>query len=491
MTSIFTFNGSAADSRPAFSRTFRLLLAVALSGFLATVETAPSAVLADDVQATGSATTDDEPKEAEEAEATLDNPVSLAIADKDRDQPPPQDAPRMIQYYTPRAKTAQEPTPAAPTPDALTSQTPPAEAKGSGSAVGEMLLDEPQPLPVTKVRCGVRCTGDRCCDPLTWHNQTPIPWEAFAQGEYVGPARTQHVPEYRLRVDDTLHVVYRLSGKVAARPYRLNVRDRVLVESLTAPTTVDRQVTIQPDGNITLRMIGQIRAAGLTLDELRDTLEARYQQVMQKPAITVTPVELNSNLMELRNSVDSRYGIGGQTVQVRVTPEGSIALPALGSVPTQGLTLAELEREITERYQLVVDGLEVTPILAARAPRYVYVLGEVKIPGRFVMEQPTTVMQAIAMAGGWNTGAHLHHVVVLRRDECWRLMATKLDLHAALFGKRPCPADEIWLRDSDLVLLPKSTLKATDDLIELTFTRGLYSVIPITAQMNFSKLSTL
>jgi polysaccharide export outer membrane protein len=419
-----------------------------------------------------------------------DETVSTAPADADQAPSAPKDAPRMIQYYNPRSKLTQEPTPAAPLPDVVkTEPAPPAAAEAPRSPVGEMLLDEP--MPVCKMRCGVQCTGDRCCDPLTWRKRVPIPWEAFAQGEYVGPARTEHVPEYRLRVDDTLQVVYRLSGKVAARPYRLNVRDRVLIESLTAPQTVDRQVTIQPDGNITLRMLGQVRAAGLTLEELRDTLEQRYQEVMQKPTITVTPVELNSNLMELRNSVDSRYGVGGQTVQVRVTPEGTIALPAVGSVPTQGLTLAELEREITERYQLVVDGLEVTPILAARAPRYVYVLGEVKVPGRFVMEQPTTVMQAIAMAGGWNTGAHLHHVVVLRRDERWRLMATKLDLHAALFGKRPCPADEIWLRDSDLVLLPKSPLLATDDLIQLTFTRGLYSVIPLTAQLNFAKLSTL
>jgi polysaccharide export outer membrane protein len=95
------------------------------------------------------------------------------------------------------------------------------------------------------------------------------------------------------------------------------------------------------------------------------------------------------------------------------------------------------------------------------------------------------------MAGGWNVGANLRQVVVFRRGDDWRLMATMLDLHAALFGKQPCPPGEIWLSDSDIVILPKSKILATDDFIELVFTRGLYGVLPTSASLNFSKLSTL
>ena len=52
-----------------------------------------------------------------------------------------------------------------------------------------------------------------------------------------------------------------------------------------------------------------------------------------------------------------------------MTPEGTIQLPGLGSVPTQGLTLGELKREIDVRYTQLVEGFEVTPILLERAPR--------------------------------------------------------------------------------------------------------------------------
>ena len=79
-------------------------------------------------------------------------------------------------------------------------------------------------------------------------------------------------------------------------------------------------------------------------------------------------------------------------------------------------------------------------------------LGEVHTPGRYTLEGPTTVMQAIALAGSWNVGANLKELVVFRRDDCWRLMATKVNVFGALFGHQPCPGGEIWLRDSDIVL---------------------------------------
>ena len=64
-------------------------------------------------------------------------------------------------------------------------------------------------------------------------------------------------------------------------------------------------------------------------------------------------------------------------------------MPALGSVPAQGLTLDELRLEIEERYAQVVEGLGVTPVLRERAERYVFVLGEVKVPGRYTLTGPT------------------------------------------------------------------------------------------------------
>lgn len=338
--------------------------------------------------------------------------------------------------------------------------------------------------------CGVDCS---CCDHGRyggWESARAIAWQAYAQGEYVGHERLAHVPEYRLRVDDELDLIYRLTREKTSAPYKLNVGDQIRVES-AIDETLNRDLVIQPDGTITLRFLGQVPATGSSVTQLRERLEELYTKYYRVPAITVTPLKVNTQLEDLRAAVDRRWGTGGQSQFVRVTPEGTISLPAIGPVPAQGLTLTELQEEINERYRREIEGIEVIPVLVQRAPRYVYVLGEVANPGRFELTGPTTVLQAISMAGSWNVGANLRQIVVFRRGDDWRLMATMLNLGAALFGKQPCPPGEIWLSDSDVIIVPKGPILAADDFIELVFTRGIYGVFPLGATINFSKLSSL
>ncbi len=349
---------------------------------------------------------------------------------------------------------------------------------------------EPLLVPAHGMRWGV--VRDEWGPPRRsrWSEEQPIPWEVFAQGEYIGPARTAHVPEYRLRVDDQLEFIYRLTRLESPTPYELNVGDQVRIESSIDPT-LNRDLIVQPDGTITVLLLGQIRAARRTVEELREALEEQYKKYYNVPAITVTPLQVNTKLNDLRNAVDRRFGSGGQVQEVRISPDGTIQLPAVGSVPAQGLTLGELKREIDERYASVVKGIEVMPRLVARAPRYVFVLGEVVSPGRYTLESPTTAMQAIAMAGGWKFGGNLHRIIIFRRTPDWRLVATRLDLNAALLGREPTPADEVWLRDNDILMIPKSGLLLMDDYIDLVFTRGLYGIVPAQFSFNFAKLSSL
>jgi polysaccharide biosynthesis/export protein len=337
--------------------------------------------------------------------------------------------------------------------------------------------------------CAVDCaTGG--CSRRGWEAARAIDWQAYAQGEYVGHARLAHVPEYRLRVDDQLDMTYRLTREETSTPYRLNVGDEIQVESFT-DSDINRNLLIQPDGTITLRLLGQVHATGRTVTQLRDALDELYKKYYKIPAITVTPLKVNTKLEDLRAVIDRRAGIGGQSQAARITPEGTIALPAIGSVQAQGLTLPELQVELNESYRQVVEGIQVIPILVQRAPRYVYVLGEVHSPGRFELTGPTTAIQAISMAGSWRVGANLRQIVVFRRGDDWRLLATMINLEGALFGRQPCPPGEIWIDDSDIVIVPKGKILQADDFIELVFTRGIYGVFPMNTTLNFTKMSSL
>ena len=110
----------------------------------------------------------------------------------------------------------------------------------------------------------------------------PIPFDVMAQGEYIGPARLSDVAEYRLRVDDIINFVYRLTQNPTSTPYRLEVGDNLQIESLTAEE-LNREVQIQPDGTITLRQIGQIPAADRTVVELRQAIDDAYKKSRAQP----------------------------------------------------------------------------------------------------------------------------------------------------------------------------------------------------------------
>ena len=336
----------------------------------------------------------------------------------------------------------------------------------------------------TRFLCGVdQNSAAKFGGERTWDDSRLIPWENYSYGEYVGPARTPHVPTYRLRVDDQIEFVFQITRDNFGQGYRLSPGDVVRVtaavdERLNDSSRLDG-ITVMPDGAISLDLLGSVLAAGKTIQQLKAELDARYAPFFEgSPNVNVTGVAIGTKLRDFLDSVDARAGSGGQARQVNVNPDGTIRLPLIGTVGVVGLSLDELEREINMRYGRQLQGIRVTPILTQRAPRFIYVAGEVNTPGRFELTGPTSAMQAIALAGGWNVGGNLRQIVVFRRDKDWKLMATKLDLAGGLFGRRPIPSDEIWLRDSDIILIPKQPILRLADAIELYFTRSLYGIFP-------------
>jgi polysaccharide export outer membrane protein len=318
----------------------------------------------------------------------------------------------------------------------------------------------------------------RLCREPTFQDSQIVPWEMFAYGEYIGPHRTPHVPEYRLRVDDRLEFVFCRSRKQSPLPYQIYVGDTITISSATDSSINQEKLVVLSDGTISLPLIGQVQAAGKTVAQLQDALNNLYLEYMNDPAVLVQVVAGNTPLNDIIDSIDATQGIGGQVRRVLVSPDGTIQLPVIGLVPAVGLTLEEIRREVNARYRMRVTGLELTPILLERAPRFIYVLGQVTTPGRYELTAPTTVLQSIALAEGDLQGGNLRNIVVLRRDENWRLTATRLDLAGAVHGRRPLPTDEMFLRDSDIVIVPRKPIQRLSEAVDLYFTRTLYGIYP-------------
>ena len=328
---------------------------------------------------------------------------------------------------------------------------------------------------------GVDCK-DHCGAEGSWANMSPIDFNAYGPGGYAGPARLAHLSNYRLRPGDTVQVVYLLTRRQAGGAYRLEVGDEVLIESVSdvelTRGTLENGLRIQPDGSITVRLIGQVHAAGLTVDALRKQLEKLYEDLYEEPSIDVTPVRTNRLAEDIRDAVGGQVGFNAQVLSIVVMPDGKIRLPGIGEVCVQGFTLGEMKAEVNLRYSRKVVGLEIEPALQSQAPHFVHVLGEVGTPSRVEMVAPTTVLSALAAAGGTLPGSNLRQVVVMRRAEDWRLISTMLDLQGAVYGKRPTPADEIWLRDGDVIIVPAKPILRLNWFVRQVFTEGIYGVVP-------------
>ncbi len=75
----------------------------------------------------------------------------------------------------------------------------------------------------------------------------------------------------------------------------------------------------------------------------------------------------------------------------------------------------------------------------------------------------------------------MRQVVIFRRGENWELLSTLLDLRGAVLGREAHPADEIWVRDGDVIIVPKTPIKLLNHFVRQVFTEGIYGVIPLNA----------
>ncbi len=346
----------------------------------------------------------------------------------------------------------------------------------------------PQPVGVTAGACQPCISGVDCANPTTgegrWTDATRVDFQPLLHGEYIGPVRLPALLEYRIRVNDEITFTYIPNRTRANHEYRLMVGDVIQMGSISEENLRRERITVQPDGKIYPPAAkAPVDAYGKTIPQLRAELEASYKAGSFKfPAIDLEPTEVNRALADLLDSVNGPFAAGGRAFPTVVNPDGRVQLPMLGGVFILGMTLDEAKREINLRYQEIVTGIEIEPRLTRMAPHFFHVSGQVAAPGRYEMQGPTTVTAGLAQAGGISLGGNGRQVVIFRRADDWRLVSTVLDLRGAHLGKRPNPSDEIWLRDSDLIIVPERPITRANQAIQQIFTDGIYRVIPFTIQ---------
>jgi polysaccharide export outer membrane protein len=137
--------------------------------------------------------------------------------------------------------------------------------------------------------------------------------------------------------------------------------------------------------------------------------------------------------------------------QVLVRPDGRISLPLVQDIQASGKTPAELKQNIEESLKEYIEFPTVTVIVDAIQSYKVFVTGQVTKPGPIMSEKPISVLQALALAGGFLPLSKPAETVVVRTTTDG---GTMFRFNYPEFIKGEHFNQNITLKTGDVVIVP-------------------------------------
>ncbi|MDI1253534.1 polysaccharide biosynthesis/export family protein [Thermomonas sp.] len=170
------------------------------------------------------------------------------------------------------------------------------------------------------------------------------------------------------------------------------------------------------------------------------------------------------------------FGVDELTKEVRVNSKGQISLPLIGTMVAGGMTVPALESELAKRYaQGYLQHPQVTVFVKDFASQRITMDGAIKKPGIIALTGKTSLLQAIAMAGGVDEKlADLGGIVLMRQVDGKR-MAARFDLRAIRRGTVTDPQ----LYGDDVIIVEQSGSKtAMHRFLESLPLLGVFTLLP-------------
>ncbi|MBF0448487.1 MAG: polysaccharide biosynthesis/export family protein [Magnetococcales bacterium] len=272
---------------------------------------------------------------------------------------------------------------------------------------------------------------------------------------------------YELSPGDLLDVLFQIQSW-NSNDFTLSADDLVTVKFVHAPELNEIQ-QIRPDGRLSLPYVGEVMASGLTLGELTQQLKQEYSTILNDPDLYIVVADFRNRINELKK--DLHTASRGLSRLVTVRPDGYVTFPMVGDVFVAGRTIPEVKKELDVKYDQYLAGLHVDLFLEKQAASVIYVLGEVKVPGGYPIHRPSTVLEAITLAGSYTSSAKLENVMVIRA-EGRKVTATRVDL----LDLTKLKSNLFLLRPNDIILVPRTRISEVAELMrqlgDIVFFRG-------------------
>jgi len=264
--------------------------------------------------------------------------------------------------------------------------------------------------------------------------------------------------------------------------YRLGPDDQVTIRIVEADEIPDKPFRIDEKGNIDLPMAGPIHAAGLSVHELQALLVDKFRVFIREPQVTVFVSEMRSQpvsvlgavltpgvhqlqghktLIEVLSLAGGPRADAGYCVKITRRMEwGPIPLPGATTDPTGNYSIAEVSLKSLLEATNPPENIPVMPddVLTIPAAETIYVIGDVRKSGGFVLgERPSvTALQALAMAEGLSQMASASDARILRTTPgSPNRTEIPVDLKKILAGR----ASDIAMQANDILFVPTSNMK--------------------------------
>ena len=263
--------------------------------------------------------------------------------------------------------------------------------------------------------------------------------------------------------------ILEINNQIESKAYFLWPGDTITVKLLYNDELND-EVVVRTDGKISLQLIGDITAAGLTLQKLDELLTSEYGEVMHVLG------EGDSITVRLQN--DAEF-----SDQATVNADGQVNLNTVGEVQVTGLTPLQLRKVLTEKYSqkfkgsriaVTVDGrklVEVSVMLKSSVAQKIYIGGEIRRPGIIPIDGMLLATGALFQAGGPEETAELESVLLIRHRGSDSPDVYAINMKEIMRGKIP----DMRLQPYDVIFVPKTAIAE----VSMFMQQYIHSIIPV------------
>jgi polysaccharide biosynthesis/export protein len=266
--------------------------------------------------------------------------------------------------------------------------------------------------------------------------------------------------------------------------YVLGPDDQIVIRALEAEEISEKPIRIDSTGSIRMPLIGEVHAAGLSLDQLEAEVRTRLERYFKNPQVGISLMEYHSQpvsvmgavrtpgvqqlqgqktLMEVLSSAGGLMPEAGYVIKITRRSEwGKIPLAGATADSTGGFTVADIRVKELMDAKNPSDNILMKPRDVITVPRaeMVYVMGEVKKPGAFTLhdDEKISLLQALSLAEGLSRTASPKSAKILRVSGAKTAERAEIpvDLRRVLQGR----ANDDMLQPSDILFIPDNVPKS-------------------------------